>query len=47
MVDFHTTSFGFRAHLIDGDRLVELRPVDSGVTVLLHPAASSQREVRY
>ena len=44
MVDFYTTHFGFRAHQIDGDRLVELRPVDSGVTLLLHPAASSQKE---
>ena len=44
MVDFYTTHFGFKAHRIEGDRLVELHPADSGASLLLHPAASSQKE---
>lgn len=46
MVTFYTTHFGFRAAQADGDRIVELLPIQSsgGAAIMLHAAAKSQRE---
>lgn len=44
MAEFYSRHFGFSVHRPDGDRLVELRPRDPGLTILLHPAAAPQAE---
>jgi len=44
MVAFYKRFFGFEAHQRDGDRIVELRPRSSGLSILLHPAAKAQKE---
>ncbi len=44
MIDFYTRFFGFEAHHNEADRIIELRPRSSGVTLLLHPAAKGQRD---
>ena len=44
MTAFYTRFFGFEAHRQEGDRIVELRPQSSGLTLLLHPAGKGQRE---
>lgn len=44
MIDFYSRFFGFEAHQHEGDRIVELRPPSSGLTLLLHPAARGQRD---
>ena len=44
MVAFYTRFFGFTAHQRDKDRIVELRPHHGGLTILLHSAATSQKE---
>lgn len=44
MIDFYTRFFGYEARQHEGDRIVELRPRSSGLTLLLHPAAKGQRD---
>ena len=43
MAAFYSRHFGFEAVLHDGDRIVELRPRDGGVAILLHPASKGQK----
>lgn len=44
MVAFYVRHFGFEVQGHDGDRIVELRPRSSGLTLLLHPAGKGQKE---
>ena len=44
MAAFYARHFGFTAVHTDGDRLIELEPKAPGMTILLHPAAASQKE---
>ena len=44
MAEFYARHFGFSVERLAGDRLVELRPESSGSAILLHPAASKQKE---
>ncbi len=44
MVRFYGTHFGYRACQIEGDRIVELKPVSGGTHLLLHPAGKAVRE---
>jgi len=44
MVAFYTTLFGYSRQDVPGDRIVELRPPASGMPILLHPAARSQKQ---
>ncbi|GFE49270.1 hypothetical protein So717_10230 [Roseobacter cerasinus] len=43
MIAFYEAHFGYRADQRPGDRIVELRPPDGGLPLLLHPAAKSMR----
>lgn len=43
MIAFYETHFGYAAHRDLDDRIVELRPANGGVLLLLHPAAKSQK----
>ena len=44
MADFYVRHFNFSVLRIDGDRIVELRAQNSGIGLLLHPAAAKQKE---
>ena len=44
MADFYSTHFGYSQTGRDNDRIVELRPPDGGVPLLLHPAARGMRQ---
>ncbi len=44
MAGFYGSLFGYTRHQDTGDRFVELRPPGAGLTILLHPAARSQKE---
>ncbi|TNJ45141.1 VOC family protein [Phaeobacter sp. B1627] len=44
MTDFYARFFGFSVIRSETDRIVELSPQTSGLTILLHPAASKQKE---
>jgi predicted enzyme related to lactoylglutathione lyase len=44
MADFYAKHFGFSVLRADHDRVVELRVQDSGMALLLHPAAANQKE---
>ena len=44
MVAFYSEHFGYSARQLPGDRIVELLPENDGVSILLHPAAKSQKE---
>lgn len=43
MVEFYCRHFGFVDVRSDGDRIVELRPMGAGMTILLHPASKGQK----
>lgn len=43
MAEFYAHHFGFSIVRNDTDRIVELRPLSTGITILLHPAAKGQR----
>lgn len=44
MAAFYARHFGYAAMRLKADRIVELRPQVGGLAILLHPAASSQKE---
>ncbi|SLN11768.1 Glyoxalase-like domain protein [Roseivivax jejudonensis] len=44
MAEFYSRHFGFSVLRADGDRIVELRAQNSGMALLLHPAAAKQKE---
>lgn len=44
MAEFYSRHFGFFVERSNGDRIVELKPRGPGLTILLHPAASKQKE---
>ena len=44
MVQFYCRHFGFEALQLEGDRIVELRAPDTGVSLLLHPASKRQKD---
>ncbi len=44
MAAFYCAHFDYEEIRRDGDRIVELRPRTSGVSLLLHPASKGQRE---
>ncbi len=44
MAAFYARHFGYRAQRRAGDAIVELVPAAGGLTILLHPAAVSQKE---
>ena len=44
MARFYTEIFGYSARTIEGDRIVELRPPGSGVTLLLHPMGKGRKQ---
>jgi hypothetical protein len=44
MADFYCRFFDFSVHRSESDRIVELSPKNAGMTILLHPLASSQKE---
>ena len=43
MIAFYSRFFGYEARHAPGDRIVELRPPEGGLALLLHPAAKGQR----
>lgn len=44
MIQFYETHFGYSAHRIEGDRIVELVPGSGSLHLLLHPAGKAARE---
>lgn len=44
MIDFYCKNFGFKELRNEGDRIVELQPQGTGVSLLLHPASKGQKE---
>ncbi|OUD08492.1 glyoxalase [Marivivens niveibacter] len=44
MADFYAKFFGFSVVRAEGDRIIELHPQTSGMSLLLHPAAAKQKE---
>ena len=44
MADFYCRFFDFSLLRSETDRIVELSPKSSGMTILLHPSAAKQRE---
>ncbi|MEO1308295.1 MAG: VOC family protein [Pseudomonadota bacterium] len=44
MAEFYAKHFGFEISRIEGDRIVELKPQESGAAILLHPAGAKQKE---
>ncbi|MDE1993334.1 MAG: VOC family protein [Rhizobiaceae bacterium] len=42
-VDFYERYFGFKPLRRDGDRIVELLAPDGGASLMIHPAAKSQK----
>jgi predicted enzyme related to lactoylglutathione lyase len=44
MAEFYARHFGYSIMRSPTDRIVELRPTGSGIALLLHPAASGQKE---
>ena len=44
MADFYCRFFDFSVHRSESDRIVELSPKSAGMTILLHPLASRQKE---
>ena len=44
MAAFYARHFGFTVREREGDRIVELHPADGGTALLLHQAATSQKE---
>lgn len=44
MARFYSEHFGFLVLRREADRIVELRPITSGASLLLHPAAVTQKE---
>jgi catechol 2,3-dioxygenase-like lactoylglutathione lyase family enzyme len=44
MAEFYARHFGFMVERAEADRIVELKPQGPGLTILLNPAASSQKE---
>ena len=42
-VAFYERYFGFTRSQDDGDRIVELIPADGGASLMIHPAAKSQK----
>ncbi|MDZ7575209.1 MAG: VOC family protein [Pseudotabrizicola sp.] len=44
MADFYAKHFGFSVLRADNERIVELRAQNSGLALLLHPAAAKQKE---
>ena len=44
MAEFYSRHFGFSVVRSETDRIVELKPQAVGLTILLHPAASKQKE---
>lgn len=44
MTEFYCKHFGFSLHQAEGDRIIELKPRASGVSILLHPASARQKE---
>jgi predicted enzyme related to lactoylglutathione lyase len=44
MAEFYAKHFGFSILRTDTDRVVELRAQNSGMALLLHPVAASQKE---
>ena len=43
MAAFYCRHFGFEAAVSEDDRILELRPPDGGMTILLHPASRGQK----
>lgn len=44
MAAFYARHFGFSVLRIEGDRIVELKAQDAGISILLHPASKRQKE---
>lgn len=44
MAEFYSKHFGFSLLRAEGDRIFELRPQVTGVSILLHPASARQKE---
>ena len=44
MAAFYVKHFGFSVLRVEGDRIVELAPQDPGISILLHPASTGQKE---
>lgn len=44
MAEFYAKHFGFAILRAEGDRIVELRAQDAGMSLLLHPAAKTQKD---
>mmetsp|Transcript_22545 Transcript_22545/g.36634 ORF Transcript_22545/g.36634 Transcript_22545/m.36634 type:complete len:121 (-) Transcript_22545:465-827(-) len=44
MAAFYVQFFGYSVHSVEGDRIVELRPPGTGVTLLLHPMGKGRKE---
>lgn len=44
MAEFYARHFGYVVERVETDRIVELKPRGPGLTILLYPAASKQKE---
>ncbi len=44
MAEFYSKNFGFSFCRTEGDRIFELQPQTTGVSILLHPASAKQKE---
>lgn len=44
MAEFYAKHFGFSLLRAEGDRIFELKPPATGVSILLHPASAKQKE---
>jgi catechol 2,3-dioxygenase-like lactoylglutathione lyase family enzyme len=43
MAQFYSRHFGFSLNRAEGDRILELTPQATGVSILLHPASAKQK----
>lgn len=44
MAGFYADFFGYTAHAVQGDRIIELRPPGSGTILLLHPMGKGRKQ---
>ena len=44
MARFYVDLFGYSVHQSEGDRIVELRPPGTGITLLLHPMGKGRKQ---
>lgn len=44
MVQFYCEHFGYKPLQVEGDRIIELRPQETGIILLLHPIGKGRKQ---